>query len=357
MIFSADSLDLSASMSNETAGANSILPKEHNGTPFFSLPIVSVSDHNDVEAVAVWDSSMHESSHLNRLTSPNERIFAIVKVLARLSHPAPMNIVLRKRICLNVYKKQSITKTIFKRISRADIPLTKTSVIYEVVSSIPKASEDIEDRESLALLAASGVDLTACDGESYIERYSKSVSAVESILTLDKLRQEVAVREQMAKKAKIAMQNSLADKSSLSSSPFGPFATGSEALRKTLSVPNIANMSQFGSRVVRIPIDSPTSSRMSTSAVNTPTRQSTNDPSLETSYISSFKQKATSLFGSMTGLNILAGGEGDNTSPANAEAKPKSSSTARSGGESSALCIHFFTSQLIFSLINICHPL
>ena len=74
---------------------------------------------------------------------------------------------------------------------------------YEIVSSIPKASEDIEDRESLALMAASGSqDMNSIDGESYIEKYTKGVSAVESILALDRLRQEVAVKELLARKGK-----------------------------------------------------------------------------------------------------------------------------------------------------------
>ena len=50
------------------------------------------------------------------------------------------------------------------------------------------ASEDLEDRESLAQIAASQNEQTS-DGETYIEKYIKGVSAVESILTLDKLRQ------------------------------------------------------------------------------------------------------------------------------------------------------------------------
>lgn len=71
---------------------------------------------------------------------------------------------------------------------------TQTGVTYEVVSNIPKSSEELEDRESLAQLAASGDDLE-CDGETYIEKYTKGVSAVESILTLDRMRQNVAVKE------------------------------------------------------------------------------------------------------------------------------------------------------------------
>ena len=52
-----------------------------------------------------------------------------------------------------------------------------------------KAYEDLEDRESLAQIAASQNDQTTADGETYIEKYIRGVSAVESVLTLDRLRQ------------------------------------------------------------------------------------------------------------------------------------------------------------------------
>ncbi len=52
-----------------------------------------------------------------------------------------------------------------------------------------QASEDLEDRESLAQMAASQNDQHTADGETYIEKYIRGVSAVESILTLDRLRQ------------------------------------------------------------------------------------------------------------------------------------------------------------------------
>lgn len=52
--------------------------------------------------------------------------------------------------------------------------------------------------ESLAQMAASQNEVSAADGETYIEKYIKGVSAVESILTLDRLRQvsyqEISVR-------------------------------------------------------------------------------------------------------------------------------------------------------------------
>ena len=52
-----------------------------------------------------------------------------------------------------------------------------------------QASEDLENMETLAQMAASQNEVNASDGETYIEKYIKGVSAVESILTLDRLRQ------------------------------------------------------------------------------------------------------------------------------------------------------------------------
>lgn len=56
-------------------------------------------------------------------------------------------------------------------------------------SCLWQASEDLEDRESLAQIAASQNEQGTSDGETYIEKYIKGVSAVDSILALDRLRQ------------------------------------------------------------------------------------------------------------------------------------------------------------------------
>ncbi|XP_011349120.1 kinesin-like protein KIF13B isoform X1 [Ooceraea biroi] len=212
--------DLSTHQSGEevsVTGLNSILPKEH-GNKFYNLPIIRHLE-KDVCAIAAWDSSIHDNVHLNRVTDANERVFLILKTTVRLSHPAPMDLVLRKRLALNIYKRQSITDRIFKRIVRTDC-LAQTGVTYEVVSNIPKASEELEDRESLAQIAASGEDNSLCDGETYIEKYTRGVSAVESILTLDRLRQNVAVKELLQ-------------------------AQGQPLMRKTASVPNFSQIMRF----------------------------------------------------------------------------------------------------------------
>ena len=74
------------------------------------------------------------------------------------------------------------------------------------------------------MMAASGQDLETEDGESYIEKYTKGLSAVDTILQLDKLRQSVAVKEKM-KSAELTGQHQ-------------------QNIRKTVSVPNFVQMSQ-----------------------------------------------------------------------------------------------------------------
>ena len=66
-----------------------------------------------------WDSSIHDSVHLNRVTPANERVYLILKCIVRLSHPASMELVLRKRVCINVYKRQSLTDKLKKRIGKS----------------------------------------------------------------------------------------------------------------------------------------------------------------------------------------------------------------------------------------------
>ncbi|XP_063616428.1 kinesin-like protein KIF13A [Cydia splendana] len=199
------------------AGLHSILPKEH-GNKFYELQILHHHD-KDVSAIASWDSSIHDSQYLNRITEANERVYLILKTTVRLSHPAPMDLILRKRLGLNIYKRQSLTDRIRKKIVRVD-QLTQTGVTYEVVSNIPKASEELEDRESLAQIAATGEEASAADGETFIEKYTRGVSAVESILSLDRLRQSVAVKElEQARGQPVTM-------------------------RKTASVPNFSQLTQ-----------------------------------------------------------------------------------------------------------------
>ena len=109
-------------------GHNSILPKELAGK-FFNLSIIGISPEG-IGAVASWDSSIHDSVYLNRLTQVNERAYLIVKVVVRLSHPTTMDIVLRKRVCFNVIKRQSITEKIKKKLGHANVGHSVREVSY-----------------------------------------------------------------------------------------------------------------------------------------------------------------------------------------------------------------------------------
>ncbi|KAH0617897.1 hypothetical protein JD844_016616 [Phrynosoma platyrhinos] len=181
--------DLSANehlIGPNASGLNSILPKEH-GSQFFYLPIIKHSK-DEVSATAAWDSSVHDSVHLNRVTPQNERIYLIVKITVQLSHPAAMELMLRKRIAANIYNKQSFTQSLKRRISMKNVWYA-CGVTYEIVSNIPKATEEILDRETLALMAAKNENEGTSDGETYIEKYTRGVLQVENILSLERLRQ------------------------------------------------------------------------------------------------------------------------------------------------------------------------
>uniref|UniRef100_A0A674JUA5 Kinesin family member 13B n=1 Tax=Terrapene triunguis TaxID=2587831 RepID=A0A674JUA5_9SAUR len=84
---------------------------------------------------------------------------------------------------------------------RSSIP--GCGVTFEIVSNIPEDAEGAEEREALARMAANVENAASADSEAYIEKYLRSVLAVENILTLDRLRQEVAVKEQLTGKGKL----------------------------------------------------------------------------------------------------------------------------------------------------------
>ncbi|KHN76784.1 Kinesin-like protein KIF13A [Toxocara canis] len=204
------------------AGMHTILPKEHCGR-MIMLPIL---EHDTVDmrtmrlelsATCSWDSSIHDHSALNKPCGGHEQIYAIVKVVVRVLHPCQIDIILRKRICMHIYKKASLTERLMKRIVGTDA-ICGTSVYYDVVAHIPKSSLDVEDRATLAMMAArpsqSIDEETSANGDSqrdqkqsYIEVYTKSIQVVESMLKLDRLRQEVAINSMLSKQERLNRLN------------------------------------------------------------------------------------------------------------------------------------------------------
>ncbi|XP_069831907.1 kinesin-like protein KIF13B isoform X2 [Dendropsophus ebraccatus] len=167
----------------EAAGWDATLTSEEEDE-FFDLQIVKHHD-TEVKAEASWDCTVHNCPQLSKGSSADERVFLIVRVTVQLSHPAEMQLVLRKRICVNVYSRQGFAQSFLRRMSsRSNI--TSCGVTVEIVSNIPEDSQGAEDREALARMAA---DVDYDNSTAYIEKYLRSVLAVENILTLDRLRQ------------------------------------------------------------------------------------------------------------------------------------------------------------------------
>ena len=107
-----------------------------------------------------------------------------------------------------------------------------------------QASEELEDRESLAVMAASGLqdDEPAGDGETFIEKYTRGVSAVETILTLDLLRQSVAIKELLNNAAIRNRKQGVGGSNNANNK--GSSENGNSAfMRKTVSVPNFSHVS------------------------------------------------------------------------------------------------------------------
>ncbi|XP_029452756.1 kinesin-like protein KIF13B [Rhinatrema bivittatum] len=184
----------------EAGGWDATLPGEDEDE-FFELQIVKRYD-SEVKAEASWDSTVHNCTQLSKGSAADERVYLIVRVTVQLSQPAEMQLVLRKRICVNIHGRQGFAQSILRRMSHRST-IVGCGVTVEIVSNIPEDAQGVEDREALARMAANVENAESADSAAYIEKYLRSVLAVENILTLDRLRQEVAVKEQLTGKGKL----------------------------------------------------------------------------------------------------------------------------------------------------------
>uniref|UniRef100_A0A674JPW6 Kinesin family member 13B n=1 Tax=Terrapene triunguis TaxID=2587831 RepID=A0A674JPW6_9SAUR len=134
----------------------------------------------------------HHESEVSKSTRAERYYFVPAKeAVCLFSHPAPKSLVV-----------QGFAQSFLRRMShRSSIP--GCGVTFEIVSNIPEDAEGAEEREALARMAANVENAASADSEAYIEKYLRSVLAVENILTLDRLRQEVAVKEQLTGKGKL----------------------------------------------------------------------------------------------------------------------------------------------------------
>uniref|UniRef100_A0A5K3FWN8 DUF3694 domain-containing protein n=1 Tax=Mesocestoides corti TaxID=53468 RepID=A0A5K3FWN8_MESCO len=186
-------------------GAQSYLDDEEaslkEGAGFVTLPLIK-KYATLIGAVASWDSNLHERDFLNKITPASERIYLTVKVHLLLSKPAFMTVVLRKRICVKICKRNALSnlfKSPFSRmVSNEKEEMLWTGVAYQFVAGIPKMTPHVVHG-----LAANSTS-KECEGDwlirpkLYIEQYMRTIQSVSSELHLDGLRQEVALQEALA---------------------------------------------------------------------------------------------------------------------------------------------------------------
>lgn len=80
-------------------------------------------------------------------------------------------------VCVYLYRSRSFCVFLYKVLN------------FNTQLSVLQDAQGVEERETLARMAANVENTASADSEAYIEKYLRSVLAVENLLTLDRLRQ------------------------------------------------------------------------------------------------------------------------------------------------------------------------
>ncbi|NXT73320.1 KI13B protein, partial [Zapornia atra] len=159
--------------------------------------------------VGLWHRLPREGAESQPLGVFNRQVDEILRDIGQLKYVQCLTMFSLKQEIFSFYfffppfaSPQGFAQSFLRRMShRSSIP--GCGVTFEIVSNIPEDAQGAEEREALARMAANVEDAASADSEAYIEKYLRSVLAVENILTLDRLRQEVAVKEQLMGKGKL----------------------------------------------------------------------------------------------------------------------------------------------------------
>ncbi|CAF0841658.1 unnamed protein product [Adineta steineri] len=174
---------------------------DENMNDMCELPLVQ-NRSNSTRAIARWDLS----TTMNQVTPDGTIVYLIVKIIVMISEPVPMKVVLRKRIAVIISKQEGWLPTkMFKNILGYETS-KRTSVFYEIISTLPKSFYEIEDQNQL------DPDYLS---QNYIEKCVQYASSIDSLLLRDNLRQQVLLEENCVKQQKIRKVTSV------SSLPFG----------------------------------------------------------------------------------------------------------------------------------------
>jgi hypothetical protein len=134
--------------------------------------------------------------------------------------PLPLDLVLRKRICYNIYRRQSFVNRFRKSLgyNSTNHLLKGLGVTFELVGGVPVTFGDAAEQEKEE--EQEGGD------ETFFDEYAQAVTAVETLLSLERLRQEDLVLDLVAR-----------SEMSVVGGGGAAIAAPAGELRKTLSIP------------------------------------------------------------------------------------------------------------------------
>jgi hypothetical protein len=260
----------------ETSGNNCLLIDEEAENEYFILPIINKSITNFIEAIAIWDSTIHEDNSLNLVTPSDNFVYLVVKVKLKLIQPIETEIYMRKRICVQIYDPNNVSLTnvknnvtrslrsffnnvttnitgsqaslLGKESSSESSSITSTGVTYYIISNIPRFLEDYEQYDNLAIIAAINNNASSNLMEKYLERYLNCIKIVDNLLENDRKQQELAL-QQAIRNEEGQKQHDSGGGSKLSLLRLSTTNLNNPNLKKTISVPNLLNSKslKFGS--------------------------------------------------------------------------------------------------------------
>jgi len=242
-----------------------------------------------IKAVALWDSSIHQSPYLNQITPFDKHVYLTLKFnlkfklinnsydvddndddnnyYKKIKNTKYIDLCLRKRISVNVYSPNSLVtnskftlnrfktliissgnknsaKTSAKSIASSQ---HSTSVIYRIISDIPKCLTEIENHESFVMKAATSILEESSNNKNetsnlFFEQYLKTLKAVDNILKRDRIQQQLIIKNvsklfykknELAKSFNNDSDNTIIQKHNESEN------SSEKKMKKTFSVPNL----------------------------------------------------------------------------------------------------------------------
>ena len=143
-----------------------------------------------LDAIATWDSSDHEDMHLRSITTPKERVFIILRVTVALKNPPGYKIMLRKRLMLRIVKNKT---GFLNNFPFSGEKIKRSGVVYEIFCGLPR-TEGVPIRVDLHPSI-----LEPNEGESLVHTFRRGMEEISNQLQLDRLRQEISLKEQLNK--------------------------------------------------------------------------------------------------------------------------------------------------------------